>query len=93
MSKVTVDQTPSRDDERKRVIEDGSWITTKNGVPRVDGELTVTRAIGDLDLKKFIISEPEITQMTIEEGDDLLVLSSDGLMRVFNHETLTTRLH
>ena len=30
--------------------------------------------------------------MTIEEGDDLLVLSSDGLMRVFNHETLTIRL-
>lgn len=46
--------------------------------------MAVTRAIGDLDLKRFIISEPEITQMTIEEGDDLLVLSSDGLMRVYD---------
>ena len=66
------------------MIEEGSWVTTKNGIQRVDGELTVTRAIGDRDLKKFIISEPEITQMTIEEDDDLLVLSSDGIMRVYD---------
>ena len=59
-------------------------MTTKNGIQRVDGKLTVTRAIGDVDLKKFIISEPEITQMTIEEDDDLLVLSSDGIMRVYD---------
>lgn len=53
----------------------------------------MTRAIGDLDLKKFIISEPEITQMTIEEDDDLLILCSDGLLRVYDHDMLAARLH
>lgn len=31
--------------------------------------------------------------MTIEEGDDLLVLSSDGLMRVYDQQTLAMKLH
>lgn len=52
----------------------------------------VTRSIGDLEHKKFIISEPEVHQMTIEEDDDLLVLSSDGIMRVYDQQTLAIKL-
>ena len=31
----------------------------KDGVARVDGSLAVSRAIGDLKYKQFLISEPE----------------------------------
>ena len=31
--------------------------------------------------------------MTIEEDDDLLLLSSDGLLRVYDQQTLAQKLH
>lgn len=93
LMKKTIDHTPDRTDEYTRLAELGSLITTKNGVKRVEGELTVTRAIGDLDHKNFIISEPEVTTAAIEEDDDLLILSSDGILRVYDEQTFALKLH
>lgn len=36
----------------------GGHITTL-GVPRVNGVLAISRAIGDVDYKRFLISDPE----------------------------------
>ena len=88
MRKITLDQTPARQDERDRIMNNGGWITCKNGVHRVDGELAVSRAIGDRNIKKFIIAEPEVYHHTLEADDDMLILSSDGLMLVYKEEAL-----
>jgi protein phosphatase 1L len=57
-----------------------------NGVYRVDGSLAVSRAIGNCDIKSYIIAEPEVTHHELTEDDDLLILTSDGLMRVYKEE-------
>ena len=46
---------------------------------RVQAELKITRAFGNLEHKKFIISDPEVTQCQLTSDDDLLILASDGI--------------
>jgi protein phosphatase 1L len=57
--KLTDDQTPNRSDEYDRIVKNNGFITMKDGVARVDGSLAVSRAIGDLKYKDFVISDPE----------------------------------
>ena len=59
-----------------------------NGIYRVDGSLAVSRAIGNCDIKSYIIAEPEVTHHNLDDNDDLLILTSDGLMRVYDEKSL-----
>lgn len=49
---LTKDHHPDRDGERKRVEAAGGFVQDWAGVPRVNGELAVSRAIGDVPYKK-----------------------------------------
>ena len=71
----------SGDNEKKRIVQVGGKIVNTNGVPRVEGVLMVSRAIGDAYLKKLIISEPDTSQykITKEEQERIVVIGSDGL--------------
>ena len=50
-TKLTCEQTPDRDDEYNRIIKNNGFISMKNNVARVDGNLAVSRAIGDKKYK------------------------------------------
>jgi len=63
-----------------------------NDVVKVDGRLGVSRAFGNPDLKEYIISEPEISTYQIQPQDDLLILSTDGLYRVFSEQDVADRV-
>lgn len=52
VQELTRDHKPNRDDERSRVEAAGGFVLTLNGVPRVNGQLAVSRAIGDLSFKR-----------------------------------------
>ena len=84
IEKLTSDHHPSRQDEFSRISSMGGYISFKNGVARVDGCLAVSRAIGDIQHKQFVISEPEILNREITTSDDLLILATDGLLEVFS---------
>ena len=92
LKKLSLDQTPAREDEKARIMNNGGFVSMTGDVPRVDGELAVSRAIGDRNIKKFIISEPEVSHQELTENDDLLILSSDGLFRVFDNDSLAEKL-
>jgi protein phosphatase 1L len=57
--KLTTEQTPNRDDEYNRIIRNNGYVTMKDDIARVDGSLAVSRAIGDIQYKEYLISEPE----------------------------------
>ena len=48
--------------------------------------LAVTRAIGDRRLKKYVSAVPEIKIRQLKEGDDLLILASDGVWDVLSSQ-------
>ncbi|CAA0826419.1 Probable protein phosphatase 2C 76 [Striga hermonthica] len=56
------------------------------GTWRVGGVLAMSRAFGNRMLKQFVVAEPEIQDLEVDENLDLLVLASDGLWDVVPNE-------
>ena len=60
-------------------------FTIKTGdVPRVNGQLAVSRAFGDKSLKSHLRSDPDIRDINIDANTDVLILASDGLWKVLS---------
>ncbi|XP_075492086.1 uncharacterized protein LOC142530177 isoform X1 [Primulina tabacum] len=78
---LTNDHHPDRDDERSRVESAGGHISTWAGVARVNGQLAVSRAIGDIGFKSYgVISVPEVTDwQPLTANDSYVVAASDGV--------------
>ncbi|GFQ07457.1 probable protein phosphatase 2c 51 [Phtheirospermum japonicum] len=78
---LTNDHHPDRDDEKSRVESAGGNITKWAGVARVNGQLAVSRAIGDINFKSFgVISVPEVTDwLPLTVNDSYVIIASDGV--------------
>lgn len=53
-------------------------------VARVNGQLAVSRAFGDKNLKLHLRSDPDVENADIDADTDLLILASDGLWKVLS---------
>lgn len=62
--------------EKARVEARGGFVSLGG---RVQGRLMVSRAIGDRPIKRYVSSTPEVTATDITDGDDFIILASDGL--------------
>lgn len=82
---LSFDHKPSREDEGKRIRDLGGRVIFW-GRWRVEGVLAVSRGIGDVRLKPYVTSEPEITVKIIEENDLFIVVASDGLWDVMQND-------
>lgn len=51
-------------------------------VARVNGQLAVSRAFGDKNLKTHLRSDPDVTNAEIDAETDVLILASDGIWKV-----------
>lgn len=52
-------------------------------VARVNGQLAVSRAFGDKNLKSHLRSDPDIRHDEIDSDTEFLILASDGLWKVY----------
>lgn len=79
---ATQDHKPQNPSERERIERCGGTVRMN----RVDGDLAVSRAFGDFVFKRWrddlrnqkVIAVPDITRMTVQEGD-VLVIACDGV--------------
>lgn len=77
--KVSYDHKCTDENEIKRIILLGGKIVDD----RIDGIITITRSIGDHELKgKGLTCEPHIYKQTIGETDKYIILASDGVWDV-----------
>ncbi|KAF2297056.1 hypothetical protein GH714_016177 [Hevea brasiliensis] len=83
---LTVDHRLSREDEKLRIENSGGFVHCRNGIWRVQGSLAISRAIGDLHLKDWVISDPEIKCLPLTSDCEFLIMASDGLWDKVNEQ-------
>lgn len=82
---MTTDHEPSK--EQDSIENLGGFVTKMPGdVPRVNGQLAVSRAFGDKGLKTHLRSDPDITNTDVDAYTDVLILASDGLWKVVKNQ-------
>lgn len=102
---LTDDHKPNKPSELERVKalggtvrwyglleQDGSPMEGM-GVYRINGNLAVARAFGDRSERPFVSSEAEIKQLAVEEGDEFVILATDGLWDVMSSEEAVNFVH
>lgn len=82
---MTTDHEPNT--ERGSIENRGGFVSNMPGdVARVNGQLAVSRAFGDKNLKSHLRSDPDIQTMDVDANTDLLILASDGLWKVMSNQ-------
>uniref|UniRef100_A0A7S3QPN3 PPM-type phosphatase domain-containing protein n=1 Tax=Dunaliella tertiolecta TaxID=3047 RepID=A0A7S3QPN3_DUNTE len=92
---LSEDHKPASERERSRIIAAGGFLSEIGGVCRVNGNLNLSRAIGDLKYKsstelpakdQIITAEPDICQITLTPEDRFFVLACDGIWDVMSNQ-------
>ncbi|KAJ4954121.1 hypothetical protein NE237_030953 [Protea cynaroides] len=82
---MTTDHEPNS--ERCSIENKGGFVSNMPGdVPRVNGQLAVSRAFGDKSLKSHLRSDPDVQNANIDGNTDILILASDGLWKVMGNQ-------
>ncbi|BAT89494.1 protein phosphatase 2C 39 [Vigna angularis] len=82
---LSVDHEPSVESED--IKNRGGFVSNFPGdVPRVDGQLAVSRAFGDKSLKVHLSSEPHVIVELIGDDAEFVILASDGLWKVMTNQ-------
>lgn len=92
---LSEDHKPASEVERTRIIAAGGFLSEIGGVCRVNGNLNLSRAIGDLKYKgnsdlppkdQIITAEPDILKFTLVPEDRFFVLACDGIWDVMSNQ-------
>ncbi|XP_030764187.1 SH3 domain-containing protein C23A1.17-like isoform X2 [Sitophilus oryzae] len=84
---------PCREDERIRIDEAGGCVMMLWGTWRVNGQLAVSRAIGDADYKPHVIAIPDVREIPLDGGEDFLVLACDGIWDVLSEDAVAQEVY
>lgn len=89
---MSYDHKPSQTHEMNRILRSGGFV---NHFGRINGNLNLSRSIGDLKYKQvpgippahqMITAEPDIMQIVLEDGDEFLMLGCDGIWDCLSNE-------
>lgn len=82
---LSIDHEPST--ERGSIEDRGGFVSNMPGdVARVNGQLAVSRAFGDKNLKSHLRSDPDVTHADLDSETDIMLLASDGVWKVMSNE-------
>ncbi|CAB3370223.1 Hypothetical predicted protein [Cloeon dipterum] len=70
---------PKRPDEEARIHQQGG-VVIFHGMWRVNGQLAVSRAIGDANFKPYVCAEAEVRSIPLRSEEEFLIMASDGLL-------------
>jgi protein phosphatase PTC1 len=77
-TRLSYDHKGSDANEAHRIVDAGGFVMNN----RVNGVLAVTRSLGDVTMKEWIIGDPYTTETELDEKDDFMILACDGLWDV-----------
>ncbi len=82
---LTVDHRPSLPSERERVEALGGRVISFD-IPRVEGDLALSRTLGDVHLKPFVTPTPRIAEGYLGKENDFVIVACDGIWDVLPQE-------
>jgi len=80
--RLTEEHKASEEVEAKRILDTGGFIV--NG--RVNGQIMITRSLGDHLMKEFIIGDPFVSYQQLSDKDSHLIVACDGLWDVVDDQ-------
>jgi serine/threonine protein phosphatase PrpC len=90
---LSEDHKPDLETERSRIQKAGGYVVDG----RINGNLNLSRAIGDLEYKKnsdmkvheqLISAVPEIKQRTLSDNDEMLIIGCDGIWECLTNQQI-----
>jgi serine/threonine protein phosphatase PrpC len=102
---LTRDHKPNDPIEEERIVARGGYVAwcgdtdtqgnpiEGSGIYRVNGNLALSRAIGDRSERPAVCAEPEISVTPITPQDEFLVLATDGLWDVMSSSDVVAFIH
>nr|CAB3447178.1 unnamed protein product [Digitaria exilis] len=112
---LSVDHKPMDQAERNRIqraggevvrdkihTAEGGFRGRRVGIPRINGILTVSRAIGDFEFKnnkqmnpeqQVVTCEPSVRGLTINHDVEFLVVASDGIWKSMSSQGVVDLVH
>lgn len=82
---LSLDHKPHLPQEKARIEALGGRVVFAD-VPRVQGVLAMSRALGDAYLKPWITAEPRVVEGVLGRENDCLILACDGVWDVVEPE-------
>jgi len=92
---LSFDHKPASDIEKTRIEAAGGYLEESAGGARVNGNLNLSRAIGDLEYKKnkdlgpeaqIICSTPDFLYKELVPEDEFVILACDGIWDVMTNQ-------
>ena len=92
---LSEDHKPGQEGERSRIMAAGGFLSNIGGVTRVNGNLNLSRAIGDLKYKtnsglpaneQIITAEPDVKHVALTPEDSFFLLACDGVWDVMTNQ-------
>ncbi|KAL0033360.1 hypothetical protein WJX77_005531 [Trebouxia sp. C0004] len=92
---LSEDHKPGQEGERSRIMAAGGFLSNIGGVTRVNGNLNLSRAIGDLKYKtnsglpaneQIITAEPDVKHVMLTGNDPFFLLACDGVWDVMTNQ-------
>lgn len=99
---LSVDHKPDHPKEYERIRSLGGsidWFGSVDaegnpiegtGLYRVNGNMALSRAIGDRSERPFVSGEPDITVTPLQKDDEFIVIATDGLWDAFTSQDVVT---
>uniref|UniRef100_A0A7S4NUM3 PPM-type phosphatase domain-containing protein n=1 Tax=Guillardia theta TaxID=55529 RepID=A0A7S4NUM3_GUITH len=95
---LSEDHKPNNPKERSRITSAGGWVSeAANGHFRVNGNLNLSRSIGDLKYKsdsklppskQVITAEPDVRRIPRTEEDEFIITACDGVWDCMSNQQL-----
>lgn len=100
---LSVDHKPELEQEQERIEAAGGWVEQDDpsDIARVNGNLGVARAIGDLSMKQnpalpahqqIIIPTPEVEVVQRSPKDEFMILACDGVWDVLSSDAAVDKV-
>ncbi|GAM28249.1 hypothetical protein SAMD00019534_114250, partial [Acytostelium subglobosum LB1] len=80
--RLSKDHKGSDQEEIKRISEAGGFVVNN----RVNGILAVTRSLGDHSMKEYVVGDPFLRSVQLDQTYTHLILACDGLWDVINDQ-------